>query len=532
MHMISMNKTRYRHTSMHSVSKLKKIAKLFYHFLSGMVMVCAFSPFHFSSSAIIGLALLAVSLSTAPHIKSAGLIGFLFGLGFFTGGVSWVYISIHTYGNLHPLLALFISALFIIFLAIYPSLFAMAYFFLNKKPHQWTSCFLFAALWCLQEFARSKILGGFPWLLISFGQMDSPLKYLLPIVGVYGLGLFTAFAGALLSLSIKKSSFSNSSHPRAIIAFVLLILSPLIIKNIQWTQIEEKPLKVAVIQANLSMRNKWNIDFFWKILHHYQSKINELMINNELIILPESAIPVPDDDLSEILDELDRKTKKAGTALIFGIPKHLTLIEEPTYYNSIMALGSAKGSYFKQKLVPFGEFTPPFLADLYHYLNLPFNNLMPGPKQENPITMGSYSIASLICYELAYPDLLRQQLPKGAWIVSVSDDGWFGDSLAMHQQLQMSQALSLMTGRYQVVANNDGLSAIINNVGDLIKVLPAFQAATLEDILYPASGETPWVLWGDLPIALISAMILLICAYQNLGRKRKSQSFKDHLLIY
>jgi apolipoprotein N-acyltransferase len=137
-----------------------------------------------------------------------------------------------------------------------------------------------------------------------------------------------------------------------------------------------------------------------------------------------------------------------------------------------------------------------------NYLALPTSNLKPGKKNQELIEVDGHPIASLICYELAYPQLLRKQLPKAEWIVSISDDGWFGKSLAIYQHLQMAEALSLLTGRYQIMSNNDGLSSIINDKGDVINSLPAFSEGILKGNILAATGITPWVYYGDTPIIL------------------------------
>ena len=137
-----------------------------------------------------------------------------------------------------------------------------------------------------------------------------------------------------------------------------------------------------------------------------------------------------------------------------------------------------------------------------NYLALPSSNLKPGQKNQELIEVAGHPIATLICYELAYPQLLRNQLPKAEWIVSISDDGWFGKSLALYQHLQMAQALSLLTGRYQIMSNNDGLSSIINEKGTIVNSLPAFSEGILEGNISGATGITPWVFYGDTPIIL------------------------------
>lgn len=143
------------------------------------------------------------------------------------------------------------------------------------------------------------------------------------------------------------------------------------------------------------------------------------------------------------------------------------------------------------------------------WLALPAANLKPGKTDQTLIRVKNHAIATLICYELAYPQLLRKQLPNAKWIVSISDDGWFGHSFAMYQQLQMVQALSAQTERFQVVSNNDGLSSLINTKGDIISSLPAYTAGVLEGNIFPATGATPWVLYGDKPILMIFLLIIL-----------------------
>ena len=144
--------------------------------------------------------------------------------------------------------------------------------------------------------------------------------------------------------------------------------------------------------------------------------------------------------------------------------------------------------------------------------------MKPGKSNQKLIHSNHYPIASLICYELAYPQLLRQQMPQAQWIVSISDDGWFGHSLAMYQQLQMAQVLSMLTGRFQVVANKEGLSSIIDEHGQLLHTLPAFTAGVLEATLYPATGATPWVRWGDGWLLLLCLCLVILAGITSARR--------------
>ena len=369
------------------------------------------------------------------------------------------------------------------------------------------SCLLFSALWCLGEYLRSTLLmGGFPWLLLGFGQIDTPLKFLLPIIGVYGVGFLACLAATFLVASTQGTQLKRYVW---LVAFVGVLLTPSLLKHHQWPTINNNPVSVGIIQANLSMRDKWDESLFWVLLQRYKDGIYQLMGKKDLIVMPESAIPVPASYVSDFLDTIDLRAKQTKSSILLGIPQPTN--SEESYYNSIISLGTAKGDYLKQHLVPFGEFIPQPYGRLVSWLGIPpMANLKPGSDNQPLIHVKNHPIATLICYELAYPQLLRKQLPAAEWIVSISDDGWFGHSLAMYQQLQMAQVLSLLTGRFQVVANNDGLSSIINSQGNITSSLGAFHEGILEATIYPATGITPWVYFGDKPILFICMLIVLL----------------------
>jgi apolipoprotein N-acyltransferase len=260
------------------------------------------------------------------------------------------------------------------------------------------------------------------------------------------------------------------------------------------------------------MRDKWDEHLFWKLLDYYEKNIEKLL-GKQLIILPESAIPLPASYLEDYLLNLHHRAIKAKSAVITGILQAAN-DDETYYHNAIISLGEASGDYVKRHLVPFGEYIPaPFLA-LNRWLNLPEPNILPGKNAQTLLRIGHHSVASLICYEIAYPNLLRDQLPKAEWIISISDNGWFGHSLASYQQQQMAQFLSLATGRYQIIVNNDGLSSIINPHGDIISSLPSFQPGILQGQVLSAKGSTPWVVLGDYPVITLCSLLLFFALFR------------------
>ena len=440
------------------------------NFLAGILIACGFAPAHLPGLAFLGLSLFFSQLNQKISWQRACLCGFELGLGCMTFGVSWIYVSIHLYGNLNMVLSLLATLIFLMYLALFPAFMALVYNILNRGLAITMSCLLFCALWTLQEYLRATIFGGFPWLMLGVSQMDTPLNNLLPMIGIYGVGFYVCLAACCLSIGVQHRQL------KLIVVFVLIILSPLCLSSIKWAKLDDKPLAVSVVQVNMSMRNKWSEKYFWHLVDQYQVALNKLMGKATLIVLPESALPVPPDYIQDLLDDIDQKAKAAGSAILIGIPQTAT---KSQYYNTMMSFGAATGMYFKQHLVPFGEFTPPFLQTCLDWLGVPAANMLPH-KALKLVKVQGHKIASLICYELAYPQLLRQQLPAAEWIVSISDDGWFGHSFAMYQQLQMSQVLAKMTARFHVVANNDGLSSVIDQDGQIIASLPTFSSDILD----------------------------------------------------
>lgn len=483
-------------------------------FLSGLLIPFGFAPFHLPGLAILGIAILFFQLNSASKQQSF-FLGFIFGLGFFGFGISWIYVSIHDHGYFHPIIAGFFTLLFVAYLALFTGIMTSTYVLLNKKMNLLSSCILFSALWCGAEVLRSTLFGGFPWLLLGFSQMDTPLQHVLPLLGVYGVSYLACLSGCMLGCVAKVNGLQRAFY---LIPCVLLLTLPLILQHKTWTTLKDKTVSVGIIQANIAMRDKWDESLFWKILEHYEHEILNLIQHNGLVVMPEAAIPLPTSYLSDFFEGIDKKIHLAQSALLLGVP-HPTSTEELSYYNAIISLGQSEGVYYKQHLVPFGEFTPKFFQSLSTWLGLVTPNMSPGEKNQPLMRVHHHPIATLICYELAYPNLLRAQLPEAEWIVSVNDDGWFGRSLALYQHLQMAQVLSKLTGRYQIVSNNDGLSSIINDQGIIVNALPAFSRGILESSLHPATGASPWVQWGDLPALLFFLTIMMVATLRRFRRK-------------
>jgi apolipoprotein N-acyltransferase len=508
---------------MHQPTRSKTWRNLVLTGASGLLFPLGFAPFHLPGLAILSLALLFYQLNTQQTKRSACFTGFVFGFCMLGFGVSWIYVSIHTYGHLHVALAALLTLLFITFFSCYTALMAFSYSALKPNLPPSARILLFASVWFFSEYLRAHCVTGFPWLLLGAAHMDSPLAHLLPLIGVFGVGWVAAFISALLAQAVLLEQ-----HPRkkmgALVLFVTLLIAPMTLQHKTWTQTDDTPLSVSIIQSNLSMRDKWDEALLWKIVNHYQNTASDLVQTNQLVIMPESAIPIPTSYAGDLLNTLHERAKASDSAILLGIP-HPNSVQDGHYHNALVALGDAQGIYLKQHLVPFGEYIPKPFIKLNQWLHLPEPSIVPGDAHQPLITYQNKPLATLICYELAYPELLRKQLPEATWIASISDDGWFGHSLAVYQHLQMAQVLSKQTGRFQVLSNNDGLSSIIDNQGTITDTLPAFEPGVLKGKITPAIGATPWVHIGDEPGLLINSLfVIIIIGFQLIlavSRKRR-----------
>jgi apolipoprotein N-acyltransferase len=436
----------------------------------------------------------------------------LFGGGYGLIGVSWIYVSIYQYGHLNSILAAFITLLFILYYAFFYGLMAYGFNILSQEISSLLRPLLFSATWCALEWFRSHLFGGFPWLVVGFSSLRTPFENILPYLGVYGAGFFMVFCVT----SLAEVCFHQG------LKRLYAIIPLAVIAIIAWLPMQKNPphahqkLEVAILQPNAMMPDKWDEGHFWQQFYSSKKRIDHLLAPDRLIILPEAAITLPTNYMQEELNDLSRKARVAKSAIALGIPV-LSETEDDSYYNSITTLGRAEGQYYKQQLVPFGEYIPSIWLPLIRSMGIPMVNTTQGSENQKPLIIFGQPVAHLICYELAYPELLRRQLPEATYILSITEDGWFGHSLALYQHLEMAQVLSFMSKRDQVFVNNNGLSSHIDSHGVILTQLPAWESTSRVVTMEAHDTLTPWMNWGDLPIlSFISFLLMTALSYKSL----------------
>jgi apolipoprotein N-acyltransferase len=481
--------------------------------LAGAFLPLAFAPLSLFPLAVLSPALLFLLwLDVTP--RRALWRGLLFGLGQFGVGVSWVFVAIHDFGHSGVPLAVFLTALFVGTLALFPA--ALGYLVVRfvRAPEWLRLALLFPAAWTLFEWLRGWFLTGFPWLNLGYSQIDAPLRGFAPLAGVYGVTLAVVIsAGLLASLMLT----GRRIRLFAITGVAALWLAGALLTRVDWTEAGGAPLRVSLVQGNIPQDSKWRPELVQHTLDLY-ADLTRQHWDSRLILWPEAAVTVFHHEVAgDYLPGLAREARAHGTDIVLGIP-----VREPgtrRYYNSLLALSDKPGFYHKRHLVPFGDYLPleGFLRGLIRFFDLPMSGFSAGPDQQSLLQAAGQKIASAICYEDTFGEELITALPEATLLVNATNNAWYGNSFAPHQHLEMSRLRALETGRYMLRVTTNGVSAIIDERGMIRGRSPQFETHVLTGEAVPRRGATPYVRTGNLPVILL---VLALVLYGGLTARR------------
>jgi apolipoprotein N-acyltransferase len=482
----------------------------------GAAVPLGFAPFGWFPVPILALALLAELVYRAAP-RGALWLGWLFGMGQFGVGVSWVHISIHQYGNAGLALSVASMLLLVAYLALFPA--AMAWL-LSATARGSRSVFMllaFPAAWMLSEWLRSWLFTGFPWLNLGYSQIDSPLAGIAPVLGVYGVGLFTALSAGALALMLTAVGRRGA----ALVVLAVVWGAGWQLDRHPWTRAAGEPLTATVVQGNIPQDLKWLPEQQHETLERYTALTLEHP-DSDLVVWPETAIPAFHDQVADdFLVPLRAAMQADGISLVTGIP--VLDREQWNYYNAIISLDQPGRFYYKVHLVPFGEYLPlrDWLARVLSFLPVPEADFSAGRLDQPLLRAAGYPVGASICYEIAFGEQLIHALPEAALLINVSNDAWFGDSLAPHQQEEMARMRAREVERYILRATNTGISAIIDARGDVVVRSRQFVAQTITARVEPRAGATPYVLWGNWPIVLLGVAMLVGAGIHAAGRRAR-----------
>lgn len=485
--------------------------------MAGVMVTLSLAPLDWWPAGFLAIALL---LWAHRESRSAFFCGWIFGLGLYGSGASWIYVSMYYHGDTSLPLSALLTMIFCAGLALVAGLQLLVYRrYLHTGITGADALIGFPVLWVLFEWVRSWILTGFPWLYLGYAHVETPLSTWAPVLGVYGLSLFTAIIGGGLYLLVIGK---GKERLAAAIAIVLPFLLALPLGQAQWVELDKRPIGVGLVQANIPQDKKWDRDFLHPTLSRYTEMTAELW-DRDIVLWPESAIPIDYYRAEPFIAQMDQIAAERGVAIISGIP--YWEYDDDRIHNSITVFGNGNGLYHKQKLVPFGEYIPlqSLIRGLIPFFDLPMSSFSKGPADQGLLLAGDdWKIAPYICYEVVYPDFARRNMADADLLLTISNDTWFGDSFGPLQHLQMAQMRALENQRYMIRGTNNGVTAIIDHRGRVSARLDQFVQDSLVGEVFIARGQTPFNRLGSSPLLLLSAV--LCATLLAMARRRRTQA--------
>jgi apolipoprotein N-acyltransferase len=491
------------------------------------------------------LAVLVWQLQRATSWKRAGLLGWTFGTAMLVGTFWWLYISMHTYGGLAPVLTVLAVLGLAVFLASYyaaaGALFGLL--FIHGRARLAWRALVFAALWTLAELARNTLFTGFPWGAGGYAHIDGPLGASLALWGVYGLTFVVSWLTAHAVLVIQDKSGRQ--------ALVLLVYAGLLAAAVVFSSMSSRGvigftvpnpvpkgwyknpdpknvqrLSVTLLQGNIPQDEKFQPGSGVPLaLRWYGEQL--LAASTSLVVGPETAVPLLPDDLPPgYWDALRSRFSQPGRAALLGIPLGSL---QAGYTNSVVGLQSGQPTvyqYDKHPLVPFGEVIPFGFRWFTSLMNIPLGDFNRGAVGQPSFEWQGQRLAPNICYEDLFGEEFGARFIDPATaptiFVNVSNIGWFGDSVAIDQHLLISRARAIEFQRPFVRATNTGATVIINHRGEVTHALPRLTRGVLVGEVEGRTGTTPFAWWvarfGLWP--LTGLCLLLVGAAIALRRRR------------
>ncbi len=513
--------------------------------LAGGLHALAFAPGPLPAGLLalvqtLSMAVLAGAVWRASSVRAAALAGFGFGLGTFALGLYWIFISLHVYGYMASWLAATAVLLFAALLALFPALAAgLARRLAGPLAPAW--CFLpvWAGAWAGSEWLRGTVFTGFAWLNAGYGHVDSVLAGWAPLLGVYGVAFMAALVAAALAAVVLRP---RRDRIVAMLAGAVVVLAGVGLQQLRWgVQPYGEPIAVRLVQGNVGQSNKFDPAMIVAALDMHLRLAAQAPADPEfapdLVLLPETAVPLFQDQLPEHLWQPWIDVAQGwNTTLVTGVALHTPGPDGTSAFtNSVIGLTGQTTAqdlinarvpyrYDKAHLVPFGEFVPLGFRWFVDAMVIPLGDFNRGAPRQPPFQIAGQRIAFNICYEDVFGEELLPALrngpdgePGATILANVSNLGWFGNSWALSQHLQIARMRSMETARPSIRATNTGATAAIDARGRVQASLATHTAGVLDTSVQGMTGLTPYARWGN-AAALVLIVLALACAWFVRGR--------------
>lgn len=362
-------------------------------------------------------------------------------------------------------------------------------------------CLAIALLWVLYEILRSVLFTGFPILDAGYSFLDTPVEGLATVLSVKGVSFVAAFVSAALISGWVSIS----------VACVLVFCSSLI----GWVEFTQRlePHRIGIVQADIPLTEKFEMAQTGESYGIYSGLTHELE-PKDLVVWSEAVFATNQVRMREVLERI--RSTAGHEAIAAGYIEYA----DDTRYNSLLISGEEFDNYRKNRLVPFGEFVPlrP-VVEQFGGIDVPHSDLSASDSGNRSLESNQLKLAPAICYEASFEmdvtDAVRESDADA--VLVVSEDAWFGNSLAPHQNFQMARMRALEHGRYVIRAANSGISGIVGPDGKVVAQAPQFERTVLEAEVYTMQGSTPFTHLGRF---LYLIVLLAFLATTVLSRAR------------
>jgi apolipoprotein N-acyltransferase len=498
--------------------------------LSGCLLCLSFPRWEFSFLAWIALIPLFFAI-LGQSIPRAFFLGCITGVIFFGGTLSWISFTLHTFGGISWGISLLLTFFFLLYLSVYFGLFTALLRYIRED--RLASLLFIPAAWTTLEFIRGHFFTGFPWAHLGYSQYRFlPVIQIADIGSVYAVGFVVVLVNTALFKALRVGWEAHRIAIPEVTSALLVLALTLSYGMFRLSQAmgDGPPLPVSVIQGNIDQNQKWDTQFREQTFQTYKGLSlrkpeGGAESRPELVIWPEAALPFFFEDEPGYQTALMDLAREGGFHLLFGSPAYVTSASgKLSLLNSAYFLSPENrlfSRYDKMHLVPFGEYVPlPSLLFFVHKMVEGLGDFIPG-REAKLMKIGSTMIGTVICFEVVFPEVVRQFVKKGAVLMTtITNDAWFGRSAAPYQHFSMVVFRAIENRVPFARAANTGISGFIDATGKILKQSPLFVEASLSQELLPGNRRTLYTLYGDFFVFSCAIITLIFCIFEILKRRK------------
>lgn len=472
--------------------------------------------------------LLAAS-ETAATVRCAAGLGFLAGFLQWFGLLAWIPAVLTAYGGLPPVGAWLLEGLLASVLSVYPAAAcALTRWSIGLGGRKALLVFPFA--WVgLEAFRTYYVLDGFPWLLAGYSQTRwLTLIQVADIAGVFGVSFLVVWANTALAYTLGERGRAGGRWwpvglGAAMVAGCLIYGSA---RLDRWSKMP-RPYRAAMLQGNLAFGEPRAV-LEWKFGRGYVEMADRLGDEKiDLLVLPEAPAALNFQFDAEYRRAMESLARRASLGMVLNNIHYSESPGPAHYYNSAYFLrsdGRELGRYDKIYLVPFGEYIP--WRSLFFFaetVTKDVGSFTPG-SEFYVAEMGDRRLSAIICFEAIFPQLSRAFALRGSGLlVNLTNDGWYGESAAPYQHLQMARWRAIENRRFLLRATNSGITAVVEPTGRIQSATALGRAAVCLGSFGFEYGKTFYCRRGEVfPIlcVMITCVMVVWFARRRMGLRR------------